>query len=79
MQQMIDFIGVILITALFWGLIILYVYAGRGDQRSQAHVDRPSDVSSSDKLRMSKADGFFDGESEDYAEQMSRLRQYGGA
>ena len=79
MQQLIDLMGVILVTALFWGLIALYLGADRVGLRSQTHIDRPSDVSNSDKLRMSKADGFFDGESEDYAEHMSRLRQYGGA
>ncbi len=79
MQQLIDFMGVIIATAIFWGLIILYLGADRVGLRSREHVDRPSDMSSSDKLRMSKADGFFDGESEDYAEHMSRLRQYGGA
>lgn len=76
---MMDFIGVILVTAVFWGLIALYLGVDRVGLRSREPIDRPSDMSSSDKLRMSKAEGFFDGESEDYAENMSRLRQYGGA
>jgi hypothetical protein len=43
-------------------------------------MDRDKKGTSSDKLFHSKAQdiAFFDGESEDYAEAQSRLRQYGG-
>lgn len=81
MQQLIGLIGTFLTIALFGGLVLLYVYARTGGLGSRPHIDKPEDVSSSDKLRMSKTTdaAFFDGESEDYAEHMSRLRQYGGA
>ena len=81
MQQMIGLIGTILTIALFGGLILLYIYARIGGLGSRPTVEDPEKVSSSDKLRMSKTSdaAFFDGESEEYAETMSRLRQYGGA
>ena len=81
MQQMIGLIGTILTIALFGGLVILYVYARTGGLGSRPSVANPEKVSNSDKLRMSKTDdaAFFDGESEEYAETMARLRQYGGA
>jgi hypothetical protein len=50
MQQLIGYLGVILITALFWGLIILYTYAGGGNSRSQEHDDIFPDASNSNKL-----------------------------
>ena len=63
----------------FGGGILLYIYARSGGFSQRPPLDNPSKVTSSQKLRMSKMYdmAFFDGESEDYAEHMSRTRQYG--
>ncbi|TFH00308.1 MAG: hypothetical protein E4H14_19775 [Candidatus Thorarchaeota archaeon] len=71
----------IVTVALFGGGILLYAYARWGGFYGRFHGNVGERMTSSDKLRMSKMHdaAFFDGESEDYAEHMSRLRQYGGA
>jgi hypothetical protein len=65
---------------LFGGGIFLYAYARYGGFYGRFHSSGDENMTSSEKLRMSKTHdaAFFDGESEDYAEHMSRLRQYGG-
>ncbi|MBN2230502.1 MAG: hypothetical protein JW779_13020 [Candidatus Thorarchaeota archaeon] len=69
----------ILIMIVFWGLVILYTLARLGGLYGRPRSD--VEVSKGEKLFQSKAydAAFFDGESEDYAETMARLRQYGGA
>ncbi len=65
----------------FFGGVLLYIFARTGALNRQPMTDTPSNVTSSEKLYISKTNdaAFFDGESEEYAETMSRLRQYGGA
>ncbi|MGY5859129.1 MAG: hypothetical protein RTU63_07155 [Candidatus Thorarchaeota archaeon] len=62
----------------FCGVVVLYILARSGGF-TRPPLDDPANVTNSDKLRMSKMHdaAFFDGESEDYAEHMSRTRQYG--
>ena len=76
---MIGLIGTILSVALVGVLVLLYVYARTGGLGSRPPLDNPERVTNSDKLRMSKMHdaAFFDGESEDYAEHLSKTRQYG--
>ena len=76
---MIGLIGTILTIFLFGGLVLLYVYARTGGLGDRPAFDNPEKVTNSEKLRMSKMHdaAFFDGESEDYAEHLSRTRQQG--
>jgi hypothetical protein len=71
----------ILIAIVFFASISLYLLARFSGMKSHPPVDGPVNKTSSEKLFDSKAydAAFFDGESEDYAEVMSRLRTYGGA
>ncbi|TFG25883.1 hypothetical protein EU528_15230 [Candidatus Thorarchaeota archaeon] len=71
----------IVTMVLFFGGIFLYAYARYGGMSGRFHSEPGEKMTSSDKLRMSKMHdaAFFDGESENYAENMARLRQYGGA
>lgn len=71
----------IVTMVVFGGGILLYAYARFGGSFGRFHSSTGERMTSSEKLRMSKMHdaAFFDGESEDYAEHMSRLRQYGGA
>ena len=78
-------IEVIFVGVLFLAGILLYALARAGGMlhhpsRATPSAATPSDVTSSKKLFDSKTNDatFFDGESEDYAETMSRLRTYGG-
>ncbi|MHA1290430.1 MAG: hypothetical protein ACTSPB_23865 [Candidatus Thorarchaeota archaeon] len=76
---MIGLIQTIIVMFAFGGVVLLYYYArtaGLGDRPS---FDDPEKVTNSEKLRMSKMHdaAFFDGESEDYAEHLSKTRQYG--
>lgn len=70
----------IVTLVVFGGGIFLYAYARYGGFFGRFHRGFGEKMTSSDKLRMSKTHdaAFFDGESEDYADHMSRLRQYGG-
>lgn len=79
MQQAIGLIGTILTIAFFGAIVLLYVYARTGSLGSRPPLDDPESVTNADKLRMSKMHdaAFFDGESEDYAEHLSRTRQQG--
>lgn len=74
-------VWVTIIAAAFWGLIILYILARFQGFYRHRTTENISDVSSSEKLFNSKVydAAFFDGESEQYAESLSRMRQYGGA
>ena len=73
-------IEVILVAVVFLAGVLLYALARAGGMLHKSSVVAPSDVTSSEKLFDSKINDatFFDGESEDYAETMSRLRTYGG-
>ncbi len=73
-------IELILVVVLLLGGVSLYALARAGDMLHHPSVVAPSDLTSSEKLFDSKTNDatFFDGESEDYAETMSRLRTYGG-
>ncbi len=71
---------------IFWavvccGALLLYGMARFGILSRQRPLDEQVPVTSSEKLFDSKAydAAFFDGESEQYAEALSRMRQYGGA
>jgi len=72
---------VIFWAAIFWGAIILYGLARFGFIKRERPIDETSNVTTSEKLFNSKVydAAFFDGESEQYAEALSRMRQYGGA
>jgi len=71
----------IIAAVIFFGMIILYVAARFGGVFRKPPIEPPGDVKNSKILFDSKTNDttFFDGESEDYAEVMSRLRTYGGA
>jgi hypothetical protein len=79
MQQMIGLIQTIIVMFVFAGIILLYIYARTGALGERPSFDDPEKVTNSEKLRMSKMHdaAFFDGESEDYAEHLSRTRQQG--
>ena len=66
---------------IFGGAIILYVFARWGSFFNRSPRDKATGRTNAEKLFASKVydASFFDGASEDYAEAMSRLRQYGGA
>ena len=66
---------------IFWGAIIIYAFSRWGSIFSRSPRDATAKLTNAEKLYASKVydTSFFDGESEDYAEAMSRLRQYGGA
>ncbi|MFW9961450.1 MAG: hypothetical protein ACFFDV_10545 [Candidatus Thorarchaeota archaeon] len=70
----------VLVAIVFFGVIILYLLARFGGSLGRPVEDHPTERTSSEKLFDSKVRdaAFFDGESEDYAEVMSRLRTYGG-
>lgn len=70
-----------IIFVAFWGAIVLYALARVGGFYRRPTIEETTHVDSSEKLFMSKAydAAFFDGESEQYAEALSRMRQYGGA
>lgn len=71
----------VLAAIIFFGLVILYLLARFGGVLGRPLEHHPTERTSSEKLFDSKVHdaAFFDGESEDYAEVMSRLRTYGGA
>jgi hypothetical protein len=71
----------VLAAILFFSLIMLYLFARLGGMFERPPEDHPTERTSSEKLFYSKVydAAFFDGESEDYAEVMMRLRTYGGA
>ncbi|RDE11525.1 MAG: hypothetical protein C4K48_11405 [Candidatus Thorarchaeota archaeon] len=73
-------IEMIIVGILFLAGILLYALARVGGMLHHPSAATPSEVTSSEKLFDSKTNDatFFDGESEDYAETMSRLRTYGG-
>jgi len=73
-------LAVILVAIVFFAGVLLYALARQGGVLRYPSVVAPSDITSSEKLFDSKTNDatFFDGESEDYAETMSRLRTYGG-
>lgn len=72
--------SVLIAVALFFVAVGLYAYVRFGGAFGRPHSDEPIKETSSAKLFHSKAydAAFFDGESEDYAEAKSRLRQFGG-
>ncbi|MHA1944256.1 MAG: hypothetical protein ACW96M_07660 [Candidatus Thorarchaeota archaeon] len=72
--------SVIIGIVLFGLCIAIYGYFRLSGRLHTDPMDRDKKGTSSDKLFHSKAQdiAFFDGESEDYAEAQSRLRQYGG-
>ena len=75
------------VMVIFWavvcfGALLLYGMARSGILSSRKRpLDEKVPITSSEKLFDSKAydAAFFDGESEQYAEALSRMRQYGGA
>jgi hypothetical protein len=71
----------ILVAAVFFAVVSLYVLARFSGSYSRSPVDETISKTKAETLFDSKAydAAFFDGESEDYAEVMSRLRQYSGA
>lgn len=71
----------IIAAALFFGLVILYITARFGGVFHKTPIEPPKESKRAEMLFDSKTNDitFFDGESEDYAEVMSRLRTYGGA
>ena len=71
----------ILVAVVFFAIVSLYLLARFSGSYSRPPLDEPKQRTSSEKLFDSKAydAAFFDGESEDYAEAMSRIRTYGGA
>jgi hypothetical protein len=71
----------IVTAVLVLGGLLLYAYARFAGFFGRFHSGTEERMNSSEKLYMSKTNdaAFFDGESEAYAEAMSRLRQYGGA
>ena len=71
----------ILVAVVFFAIVSLYLLARFSGSYSRPPLDEPKKRTSSEKLFDSKAydAAFFDGESEDYAEAMSRIRTYGGA
>ena len=66
----------VIAAILLFGAIILYVAARFGGVFHKSPVKPPKDMTSSEKLFDSKTNDitFFDGESEDYAEARSSLR-----
>ena len=79
MQQLLGLIQTVIVMLVFGGLVFLYYYARTGGLGYRPPLEKTENVSSSEKLRLSKMHdaAFFDGESEDYAEHMSRIRQQG--
>jgi hypothetical protein len=71
----------VLTAILFFSLVMLYLFARLGGRLSRPPGEHPTERTSSQKLFDSKVNdaAFFDGESEDYAEVMMRLKTYGGA
>jgi len=71
----------IVTVVLLVGGILLYAYARYDGSLGPFKSRTGENMTSSEKLHMSKTNdaAFFDGESEAYAEAMARLRQYGGA
>jgi hypothetical protein len=74
-------IAEILVTIVFFATVALYVLYRLSGSYHRPPLDESIIKTSSEKLFDSKAydAAFFDGESEQYAEAMSRLRTYGGA
>ena len=72
--------SLVVVIVLFGLCIGIYVYFRLSGRLQTEPIDSGRKGTSSDKLFHSKAQdiAFFDGESEDYAEAQSRLRQYGG-
>ena len=77
--QLIGLIQTIIVMIVVGGIVLLYYFARSGGLGSRPPLDDPERVTNADKLRMSKMHdaAFFDGESEDYAEHLSKTRQYG--
>ncbi|MFW9927205.1 MAG: hypothetical protein ACFFDM_10615 [Candidatus Thorarchaeota archaeon] len=73
--------SVIIVVLLFGLLMGVYLYFRFSGRIRTEPMETTRKETSSEKLFHSKAHdvAFFDGESEDYAEAQSRLRQYGGA
>lgn len=71
----------VLAAILFFSIVALYLFARFGGFLSRPPGTHATERTSSEKLFDSKVNdaAFFDGESEDYAEVMMRLRTYGGA
>ena len=71
----------ILVAFMFFAIVSVYLLARFTGSFSRPPLDEPKERTSSEKLFDSKSydSAFFDGESEQYAEAMSRTRQYGGA
>jgi hypothetical protein len=71
----------LLIAVIFFAAVSLYLLARFSGMYGRPPIDKPISKTSSEMIFDSKAydAAFFDGESEDYAEVMSRLRTYGGA
>jgi hypothetical protein len=74
-------IAEILVTIVFFATVALYVLYRVSSSYHRPPLEESVTKTSSEKLFDSKAYDatFFDGESEQYAEAMSRLRTYGGA
>ncbi len=72
---------VVIVVVLFGLCIGIYLYFRLSGRIRTEPTETIRKGTSSEKLFHSKAHdvAFFDGESEDYAEAQSRLRQYGGA
>ena len=73
-------IAEIFVTAVFFAAVTLYILARFSGSYKRPPLDESITKTSSEKLFDSKAydAALFDGESEQYAEAMSRLRTYGG-
>jgi hypothetical protein len=71
-------IAEILVAIVFFAVVSLYVLMRLSSSYNRPPIDESIIKTSSDKLFDSKAYDatFFDGESEQYAETMSRLRNY---
>ena len=68
-------------VSIFTFFIGIYVYSRISGRLQSSHIERDRKDTNAAKLFNSKVQdmAFFDGESEDYAEAKSRLRQFGGA
>jgi len=71
----------IFVAIVFFAVVSLYLLARFSGSYSRPPIDEPMNKTKAETLFDSKVydAAFFDGESEDYAEVMSRLRTYGGA
>lgn len=69
------------LIVIFTLIVGIYVYFRLSGRLHTEPIEKSHGETSSEKLFHSKAQdvAFFDGESEQYAEALARLRQYGGA